>query len=214
VAGADDLSHWSRWHQDYDDPDSSLSRRLAVVTTRVREVLDAAPAGSIRLVSACAGQGRDVVGALRSHPRREDVAGSLVESDPALAADARRALGDAGLRSLRVVTSDAGLVASYAGAIPANVVLLCGVFGNISDADVENTVRNASALCAPDAYVVWTRHRRYPDLTPAVRRWFTASGFEEIGFDSPADTTFGVGTNRLRSEPAASDGDQRLFTFL
>ena len=35
-------SHWSRWHDDYDDPESSLSWRLQVVQQRLREALDRA----------------------------------------------------------------------------------------------------------------------------------------------------------------------------
>ena len=33
--------------------------------------------------------------------------------------------------------------------------------------------------------MIWTRHRREPDLTPQIRDWFPASGFEEIAFDAP-----------------------------
>ena len=36
---------WVAWHRAYEDDDSSLSRRLAVVRRRVGEALDAGPAG-------------------------------------------------------------------------------------------------------------------------------------------------------------------------
>lgn len=42
----------------------------------------------------------------------------------------------------------------YADAVPADLVLLCGIFGNIPDADVQATVRAAPQLCAPGAEVV------------------------------------------------------------
>ena len=61
--------------------------------------------------------------------------------------------------------------------------MLCGIFGNIPNEDVARTVRLASTMCAPAAAVLWTRHRRGPDLTPAIREWFTRAGFAEVEFD-------------------------------
>jgi hypothetical protein len=68
-------------------------------------------------------------------------------------------------------------------------------------------------LCAPGATVLWTRHRAEPDLTPAIRAWFEASGFTEVGFDAPDDARFGVGANRLVAEPVPLEAGRRLFTF-
>ena len=102
---------------------------------------------------------------------------------------------------------------AYEGAVPADVVLLCGVFGNVSDEDVERTVSNASRFCAPGAVVIWTRHRRSPDLTPAIRGWFERSGFAELAFDSPNGQSFAVGTHRLGSDPLPFQRGLRLFTF-
>ena len=59
-------------------------------------------------------------------------------------------------------------------------------------------------MCKPGGVVIWTRHRRKPDLTPQLRAWFTDAGFEEIAFDSPDTATrTGVGANRLRGTPPA-----------
>ena len=41
-------------------------------------------------------------------------------------------------------------------------------------------------LCARRASVIWTRHRRRPDLTPRIRAWFHEAGFVERTFESPA----------------------------
>jgi hypothetical protein len=206
------VSHWERWHEDYADPSSSLSLRLAAVQQRLRDALDVAPAGPVRLLSVCAGQGHDVVGALQDHPRRADVGGRLVELDPANAATAREALADAAL-GLEVLEADAGTTDAFVGAVPADLVLLCGIFGNVPDADVERTARSAAQLCAPGATLLWTRHRRDPDLTPAIRRWFAESGFTEVAFDSPGPEGYAVGTGRLTGEPASLVPGQRLFTF-
>jgi hypothetical protein len=69
-------------------------------------------------------------------------------------------------------------------------------------------------LCAPGATVIWTRHRRPPDLTPTVRRWFTDAGFEGIDFVAPDGFLFGVGVQRLTARPAPFVADTKLFEFV
>jgi hypothetical protein len=205
---------WVAWHRGYEDPSSSLSARLRRVRYHLSRAIDRAPAGPVHLVSLCAGQGHDVIGVLPGHPRRDDVRAVLVEADAANAALARRAAAEAGLAQVDVRQEDASLVASFADALPAGVLLLCGIFGNVSDRDIQRTVEAAPALCRPGATVIWTRHRRSPDLTPRVRGWFTASGFEEIAFDAlGTDTMTGVGVNRLRSAASAPMPDGPMFTF-
>ena len=116
----------------------------------------------------------------------------------------------AGLDDVEVVEADAGTTDAYAGAVPADLVLLCGIFGNVSDADIEATVWAAPSLCADRATVIWTRHRRPPDLTPTIRRWFVEAGFEDLGFDGES---FGVGAARLTRPPDPFEPGRRLFTF-
>ena len=203
---------WARWHEAYEDPDSSLSQRLAAVQQAIRDWLDAERPGPLRLVSACAGQGRDVVGALRDHPRRAEVTGLLVEADPSLAEDARRLLRGGGLTGFEVVTGDAGNSAAYAGWVPANLLMFCGVFGNVSDRDLRVTVETLPSLCAAEATVIWTRHRDAPDLTPVVRSWFTDAGMEEVSFACLGRRT-GVGVSRLSVAPKPFVEGVRLFTF-
>ena len=75
-------------------------------------------------------------------------------------------------------------------------------FGNVSDSDIRRTVEAAPALCSLGASMIWTRHRRPPDLTPQIREWFTAAGFAEIAFDAPGTGTMvGVGAARLGRAP-------------
>jgi hypothetical protein len=94
------------------------------------------------------------------------------------------------------------------------VLLLCGIFGNISRSDAQATVTTAPRLCARGATVVWTRHRRSPDRTPLIRGWFSEAGFDEIAFDSPGEDRFAVGTHRLAVEPLPFARGLRMFTFL
>lgn len=209
-------SHWVQWHRMYDVAGSPLRQRLAIVEGFVRDALDAAPAdGPIRILSLCAGQGRDVIDVVAAHRRRADVHARLVEFDPELGADARTAVALAGLEHIEIVVGDGSTSDAAAGAVPAHIVVACGIFGNISDADIHGFVEYLPALCAPGAVVVWTRHRRPPDLTPTIRDWFAGAGFEEIGFVAPDDEGLvGVGAHRLITAPRPNEAGRRLFTFV
>ena len=116
---------------------------------------------------------------------------------------------------VRVVVGDAGDTSTFGAvdALPADVLLLCGIFGNIADDDVEHTVRQAASMCAEGATVLWTRHTSPPDLTVRIRQWFAESGFLEVGFEASEELHYGVGAHRLLAEPEAFR-EQRLFTFV
>jgi putative methyltransferase len=199
---------WVEWHRDYDDPGSLLSRRGELVRGHLRAELERAPAGDIWLISLCAGQGRDVIGVLAGHPRRDDVRARLVELDERNVAHARQAARAAGLNGVEMLRADA-----CAGAVPAQIVVVCGIFGNITDSDIQATAAGLPSLCAPGALVLWTRHRGAPDLTPAIRSWFEDAGFREEAFDVSQDGFMAVGAHRLTGEPTALIPGQRLFTF-
>jgi len=206
-------SFWVSWHDDYDDPESDLSQRLIAVQHRLADAINQAPPGAIRVISACAGQGQDVIGVLKSHPRASDVQALLVESDQDNVGVARDRIAAAGITGVDVLQADAGLTGTYRDAVPVDVLLLCGIFGNVRDEDVRRTVSNASRLCAPRATVLWTRHRRDPDRTGEIREWFADAGYEELAFDSPGPDRFALGTIRLVAPPLAYRSDLRLFTF-
>jgi hypothetical protein len=213
-SGQDERVDWVAWHEAYDDPSSQLRARLTLVKQHVAAALDRAPAGPIRLVSLCAGQGQDVIETLPDHPRRDDGRAVLVEADPENAERARRDAEAAGLPQVEVRQADASRPADYADALPADVLLLCGIFGNVSVTDIERTIAAAPALCTPGATVIWTRHRREPDLTPRIRAWFTAAGFEELAFGSPESSPrTGVGAAVLRDTGGAVLPDGPLFRF-
>ena len=208
-AGAESLD-WRAWHTDYDS-DTPLRRRLEIVQRQICTFLDEFDGSPLRVISMCAGEARDLLGAVASVDRR-DLTGRLVELDPDLAAIARRGCEALGLDGIEVVVGDAGDASSYAGAVPADLVLACGVFGNIEDGDVERTVRALPSMCAAGGTAIWTRHRSEPDLTPAIRRWFTESEFTEVAFDPVPDGPGTVGVARYTgaTQPLL---DQELFTF-
>ncbi len=203
---------WRAWHTSYDDPASALVARLALVQAQVRAALDRCPPGRIRAISICAGQGNDLIGALAGHPRRADVTARLVELDAGNALAAQRAAGAAGLAGVEVLAADASLTDAYASAVPADLVLICGVFGNISAADIAGTIDGLRQLCAPRATVIWTRHRRPPDLVPHILEAFARAGFEPLALGDAAP--FAVGANRLLAAPRALQPGVKLFDFI
>jgi hypothetical protein len=205
---------WFEWHAPYDQPNSSLARRLALVQAEIASAVDALPPGPIRAISICAGQGRDLIGALDSHPRAGDVQARLVDLEPRNVEVAVLTAAAAGLRGVEVVCGDASHTSAFEGAVPADLVVACGIFGNISDSDIEHTIDVLPRLCAPGAIVIWTRHRKPPDVTPQIRRWFARSGFDEISFRDPPRNTFAVGSNRLAVPPQPLGPDTELFRFL
>lgn len=216
VRNDDSPTDWHAWHQPYEDAASPLSQRLRIVQAAIADLLDERPDGALTIVSACAGQGRDLLGALAGRPDSGRVRTVLIERDPHNADFARNAADASGLTGVEVRIADAGAGSSYAGALPADLLLMVGVFGNISDADVQRTIEALPAMCAAGAAVVWTRSRRDPDLTPAIRHWFNDAGFTEAAFHAPEDVLFSVGVHRLNAAPTSALGPElgHLFHFL
>lgn len=205
--------NWPAWHDDYADPTSALSQRLAIVQSNIRAWLDARPDDDLRVVSACAGQGHDLLGVLAERADAARVRASLLEFDRINVDLARATVTRLELERVEIRCADAGALTSYLGAVPADLVLFAGIFGNISEADIERSVHALPQLCAPGATVIWTRTRTPPDVTPTVRRWFDEAGFDEVAFAAPPGTLASVGVHRLRADPQPL-GTARIFEFL
>jgi hypothetical protein len=208
---------WVAWHDAYARPASSLARRLEVVRAAVARALDEAPPGPLNLVSLCAGDGRDTLPVLATHPRGGDVRARLVELEPALVAAARASAAELGLGGVEVVEGDAGLVDAVLDRLPADLLLVCGVLGNVPPADTRRTVAAVPGMLAEGGVVVWTRGRSSDGAEPSVlvKRALVAAGLEEVSFTWPQDVPFRVGVHRrpagLDATPPAP-GD-RLFAF-
>jgi hypothetical protein len=207
------LRDYVAWHDDYERPGSRLHLRLVVVRDLLAKALDELPEGPLRVISVCAGQGHDVVTVARRHRRGSDVVGRLVERDPHNAAIARAAIAGAGLGGLEVVEGDAGFSDVYAGACPADLVLVCGVLGNISDGEVERTLGFLPRLCAAGARVVWTRDPRPAGIIDKIAAWLVDAGFELQDLVVPDSPPFGVGTARFVGDPHPFETGVRLFEF-
>jgi hypothetical protein len=203
---------WVAWHERYRDQRSALSRRLSFVQEQIRRALPADPEGVFRAVSLCAGQGDDLIGALADYPQADRIRARLVELEPRNVAVMMQRARDAGLQ-LEIVQGDAADTRLYEGAVPADLVLACGIFGNVSDSDVFSTLRALPQFCAPGATLVWTRSRRAPDLTPSIRQALAEVGFSEIAFFAPDDILVAAGAARWDGQPQPLT-PARLFQFI
>jgi predicted nicotinamide N-methyase len=209
-----DGKDWYDWHRPYDDDNSPLAHRLRLVQQYITGWLDERPNQSLSVVSMCAGQGRDLLEVLAMRPDAERVRARLIEYDPRNVAAARTRTAAENLDGVIVMHADAGDLASYSGAVPADLVLMAGVLGNISDADAQTTINALPQLCALDATVIWTRTRRAPDLTPSIRAWLAHAGFTEQVFHAPEGVLFSVGVHRFLGRPQPLVPTRKLFRFL
>ena len=206
---------WLEWHGSYEDPASSLSQRLGIVRRRVGEALDDLGPRARRILSLCSGDGRDVLPVLAS---RTDLAPQvlLVELDPTLARGAAENAAGLGLAEVLVAEADAGETAVFADMLPVDLLLLCGIFGNVSDDDIRATLAAVPAMVAPGGHIIWTRGVfAEGDLRPSVRQWSRDAGLDEIAYDGdPA--AYGVGCYRRPADVPASAAPlpDRLFTFI
>jgi hypothetical protein len=205
---------WWEWHLQYDEPGSPLRLRTEVVHHHIRAFLDSCRPGPVRIVSICAGQGRELLPVVAAHPRREDVRARLIELDARNVAAACEAVGDLRLDwNVDIVCGDASVTDAYAGAVPADLLLVCGVFGCLDDADTLRMITELPQLCAPGATVVWTRQRQIERPVAHIRAWFREGGFCEEAFESPGPEASWVGVERFAGEPRPLIRGARLFTF-
>lgn len=215
VRNAGRVKDWLEWHDAYDDPSSSLARRLGVVRRRLEEVLDARAGEQRQLLSLCAGDGRDVIPVLAARAAPSSVSALLVERHEVLLRRALESASSSGLGTVEVRCADAGDPHSFNDVLPVDVLLLCGIFGNIEHNRVKDVIDVVPHLLARGGYVIWTRSVSDPDRRPEVRSWFRAAGLAEVYFDG-APETFGVGVNQVVSGSPVTRPQlpSRLFSFV
>lgn len=213
---------WRQWHRHYDRGDPSLLQRLETVRDSVRRVLSDAHRGEdgvTHITSICAGDGRDLLPVLSGRGAGTPVRAILVELDPVVAQRAREVVASLGLSGVEIRVADGGLLDTYWDIPPADVLLACGIFGNISTRDVERTVASLPALMAADGIVIWTRgaENQYANRGDDIRNWFADHGFSEMSFRSTPDGVFRIGVHRLvtdRSADRVFGSGARMFEFL
>ncbi len=205
---------WLEWHLPYQNPDSPLSRRLEIVQQQIRQLLPHEAKQPLSIISICAGQGDDILGVLENYPTPAQIYARLVEIDDRNVKAARKRVESMGLQNVHIKLGDAALVSAYAESVPADIVLACGVFGNIINEDIFHTIDTLPQLCKQGAAVIWTRSRRAPDITPQIRKYFNDHDFSELDFIAPEDVEFSVGVHRYAGSSEPLQVKDKMFTFI
>jgi hypothetical protein len=206
---------WFAWHDNYRTR-PRMRQRLQIVREYLANCLNACPSGKIQVISVCAGDSRDLTGTLYDHPRTADVQARLVEIDERLVECGRTAAEAAGLgEQLEFIQGDATISSVYEGAVPAAIVLLCGVIGNIPEEELPGLMETLTYLCKPEAFLIWTRDlfEDGENRLASVRAMLQNSRFEEVNFRMTLTGNMGVGTHRYLGQTLPLPKDKQLFVF-
>jgi hypothetical protein len=208
------LGVWNSWPDQAYQSDR-YQRRLSAVQEHLAECLDNAPRGSVRVVSICAGDGRDVIGVLGSHRRRQDVAAWLVETSRQSVASGVRQAARAGLENtVHFLNVDATVFETYNNIAPSDILLLCGVWGHVPSGERGQLVRAMTALSKPGGTLIWTRGvSRGLGRLHEVQSLFTVSGWAAARVTLTSDKKWAVVTHRHDGRPQELPASGRLFHF-
>jgi hypothetical protein len=169
----------------------------------------------VRIISVCAGDGRDVIGVVGSHPRRSDVTAWLVEQNPQSVAAGVCRLADAGLEnSVAFLTGDATLYTTYEKIAPADIVLLCGVWGHVPADERTQLVRALACLCKPAGAVIWTRGVAKGMIRlQQIQVHFAGSSWEQVRVSLTPDKNWAIVTHRCRGSACELPTSGQIFHF-
>jgi hypothetical protein len=207
---------WVRWHENY-KASPALKARLLVVREHLSRCFNSQPPGVIQVLSICAGDARDLIGLLATHPRKMDVRAYLVENNAELVENGQKVIIEAGFEEqLQFVIADATISSTYLGLAPVDIVLMSGVFGNLRSKEVARLIGSLGLLCKYGGYVVWTRHRRLHDglnQIALIRQLFSESDFGEVLIENTSDDRFTIGSHRYKGAGQVLRGGVKLFEF-
>ena len=206
---------WVKWHEHY-EASPWIIERIRIVRLHISECLSRIPPGPTVVISVCAGDGRDIIGVLHDHARRNDVRARLVELNADLLETGRQAATAAGLVDrMEFVTGDATQSDAYAGVAPADLVLVCGVFGNVRTKEIGKLIDSLRFLCKSGGYVVWTRYISGDGLSKVetIRKLFRQTEFEEVRVDMSAAANHAIGTHRYLGECLSLPEGKQMFEF-
>ena len=205
---------WEKWHTLYNDSDSGLAKRLRLVQESISNCLPNTIEDGFQIIDICSGDGRDLLDLLTHYPAREQVHSYLVELDERLAKESERIASEKDLQNVTVINGDASLLSTYEEVPRADLILLCGVFGNISSDDICHTIETLPQLSKQGTRVIWTHHLRQPEAVPAIQNLFITNEFSEVDLKATDDQSYAIATYEFRGSPKYLDGNTRLFTFI
>lgn len=205
--------NWDTWHLRYDEV-PRLQERLRVVQGHIVEAIHALAPGPVRLLSLCAGDGRDVLGALRDHPRRDDVVATLLDThEPSL----QRGRAMAEDLPVRFVCADATVAKNLEGSVPTDVLVLSGVLGHVRPGDVEALAHRLPSLVRPGGFFIWNRRLALRGGNERVARLLdllSGVGFIEREFLTTSADGYAAGLSRFSGAGLPFDPRGRLFEFV
>jgi hypothetical protein len=146
-----------------------------------------------RIAQICAGATPAPAIAMSSPPSAANeprVHGTLLEYDAGNVAVAQAAADQAGLSNLVIKLADASRPASYVDAVPADLVLMVGVFGNVSDGAVKQSPSLSQTLqrrgqLAAARQGASTDHRRMSRQRADQRREPREHSYDRAALDGP-----------------------------
>jgi hypothetical protein len=208
------VNPWSNWPA-MSYRRASYVKRLKVVQDQFAASLTEREPGPVRVVSLCAGDGRDVMGVLESHTRRADVTAWLVELDPKSVAAGVKARDEVGLsRNVIFIQGDATDFATYKDILPSDIVLVCGVWGHVRPEEQLSLVKALGKFCKPGGTVIWSRGlKRGMERFTELQALFERNSFERVGESFTPDGKWGVCTHRYMGKPVEVPTSGRIFNF-
>lgn len=209
--------NWNHWHKHYDVA-ADFQGRLQVVGDCITAALSECPAGPIRVVSMCAGDGRDLLNALAGHSRRDDITAWLLDTHHASLERGKGLAASAGLEQrVHFLRADAALAHSYRDLIPVDVLILSGMLGHLRNASVPDFLQALPMLCRPGTSLIWSRHlviHGGQQQAPLIRQVLSRAGFRELGYHQTSATGFAVGRSRFEGAVPAFAPERVLFEFV
>lgn len=205
---------WKGWPDEAYQQDS-YQLRLAAVQEHVAQSIELAPHGPVRVISVCAGDGRDIIGSLESHRRRRDVVAWLVELDSQSVAAGIRNARSAGLaNAVNFINGDATLYLTYKDIAPSDVVIVCGVWGHVPPQERSLLVRGIASLCKSGGRVIWTRGvSRSMARFREIQSHFVGPLWETVKVSFTLDHKWAIATNRYCGSPSDLPQSGRMFHF-
>ena len=205
---------WKNWHTLYNNSDSGLAKRLRIVQDSISNSLPDTIEDRFQIIDICSGDGRDLLDILAHYPAKDQVDSYLVELDERLAEESRRTAKEMSLRNVTIMNGDASLLSTYENVPRADLILLCGVFGNISSDDIQNTIEALSQISKQGTKVIWTRHLRQPEVVPVIQNLFVANGFSEVSVRTTDDQSYVIAMYEFQGPLEPLDSNTKLFTFI
>lgn len=189
--------------------------RLAGVQQHLAEAITSCPNAAVRVTSLCAGDGRDVIGTLATHPRCGNVRATLFELNPISIANGRAQIEATGLTHVvKFVAGDATRYDSYRKVGRADILLVCGVWGHVPPHERDEMMRAIRGLVQPGGIVIWTRGAaKGAARLEEIKTLFDPPDWKEVRFDITPDGKFAVASYRLVGPGVELPPTGAIFNF-